>query len=114
MNKTQTAALLDLIKDLFPNFLREDINKVAVFELWHDCLKDCEYDEVIKNLKEYCKENKFPPTISDVYVKTSKYPGHASAKPILEKIERFKEEAKGVKPPDIDIRKILYKDEDKG
>lgn len=107
MDKKHTGELLNAIKTVFHNFAKDNENPKLMFELWHDCLKDCDYDRVVENFKEYCKYNRFPPTISDLYVNESKYPAHASAKEIIAEIEKHREAAKNVTPPKINIREYL-------
>ena len=104
MDKQEVGQLLNYVKAAYPLFLKENDPKV-IFELWSDVLKDCEFTEVMQNLKTYAKGNKWPPTISDLITTKSKYPGHTNAGDIVKRVEEFKKH-KG-QPPTINIRDFL-------
>lgn len=62
MNVAETARLLKLIAKSFNNF---SVSPEKI-DWWTECLDGISFKKARDNLKEYLKENKFPPTIADI------------------------------------------------
>ena len=92
MDKEQGIEVLETIKEVYPKFeITKRKAKVLV-----PALMRLDYDGTMRKLQDYILENPFPPAISDIAV----FPP-ASQRPEEQewrKIERFREEAKKVRP----------------
>lgn len=65
MNKKEVGKILNTISTMYQNKFKYD-DPIALLEVWHDSLKDCEFDQIYENLKSYFKVNKFPPSVADL------------------------------------------------
>jgi hypothetical protein len=63
MKKIEVVNLLENMALIYPT--KFEANEKAV-NAFHFHLEDQDYHVVMRNFKQYAKENKFPPTISDL------------------------------------------------
>lgn len=106
MDREQTKALVKKIKTIYQNkFFIEDPKELV--DTWHEILKDYDFNNVMGQLNNYVKFNKFAPSVSELIpTQVSKYPGHSQADDLLKKVDDFKKEKSGP-PPNVNIRDIL-------
>ncbi|WP_339205273.1 replicative helicase loader/inhibitor [Bacillus sp. PS11(2022)] len=62
MIKKQTFEIMSLIKQYFEHF---EITQQKI-DSWHELLQEAEYEEVRRNLINFCRLNKFPPKVADL------------------------------------------------
>lgn len=86
MTKKEVFELLKIVIDFYP---REKVWQEKL-DAWYDTLKNCDYQASLSKLKQYVQDNKYPPTIADVYVKSR--PENPYDK-LHEKIEEWQENA---------------------
>lgn len=96
MNKKETAVILEIIATMYQNKFKVG-NKQLLLDLWHDALKEYEFESISKNLKAYYKTNVFPPSVADLIEyaeKKEKYvPTVSETVLLLEEQEKKKEKA---------------------
>lgn len=90
MTKRQTAELLQYINSFYPHV---EVTQARI-NAWHDVMHDQEYESVMRKVKKYCTENKFPPTVADLYER--KRPERN--KDFIKQVDEWEKEAIG-KPP---------------
>ena len=69
MEYLETATIIKKIIYMYPVAFK-DINdeKIkAIIDVWHEELKKCDYEKTVAKLSDYIKENKYPPSIADIY-----------------------------------------------
>lgn len=66
MDKKQTGLLIKQIDSLYPG--RLSLEPLTV-EMWHRVLVNQDYEKSVDRLVRYSRENKFPPTVSDILIK---------------------------------------------
>lgn len=66
MNREQVYEVLKLLSNAYPNF---DFDQDKI-NTWARLLKDQNPAVVMRNAEKYALENKFPPTLSDLRVKS--------------------------------------------
>jgi hypothetical protein len=76
MTEKDVVKVLKAVSEFYPGRFQPDDLKGTV-KAWHRVLSECEFEEVMQNLTDYAKANKFPPTVSDLL------------KPQVEQRERF-------------------------
>lgn len=66
MTRSETAELLGMIVVAY--------EKITIIEaklnLWTELLQDVDYEKAVGALKNYVKDNRFPPTIADIRERT--------------------------------------------
>ena len=61
----EVLEVLDVITTYYPNFLKvEDLQRTA--KAWHTFLEEMDQAEVLRNLHEHIKTDRFPPTVADL------------------------------------------------
>jgi hypothetical protein len=93
MNRDQAREIVKIVAVAYPKYFRNDLLTTTV-DVWFEALEDARFEDVMKNVKGYLKENKFPPSIADVRP-TKQLNGVMSAeqtKVYLDKLEREREE----------------------
>jgi hypothetical protein len=66
VDKKQTALLIKQIDSLYPG--RLNLEPLTV-EIWQRVLDEQDFDKTIDSLIRYARENKFPPSVADLYIK---------------------------------------------
>lgn len=62
MRLEETVMIMKAITNYYSQFsVTEEMVKV-----WHDILREYPFQHVAQNLRDYVRENKFPPTIADL------------------------------------------------
>ena len=62
MNRMQVVELFKFLKSIYPSF---DVNTEKI-DAWVAAMTDMDYERVMARVKEYVKENKFPPTVAEI------------------------------------------------
>lgn len=65
MDREQTKAVIKKIKSYYQNRFVID-NPTEFVNDWYERLKDCDFEEIMKNLNAYTLHNVFPPSIADL------------------------------------------------
>src|SRR5690606_13797014 len=103
MDKRQTAVILEIISTMYQNKFKVE-NKQLLLDLWHDALKDHDFQVISENLKEYYKTNKFPPSVAELIEQPDKegryIPGVEETKRYL--LEKEQERQKALADPSIE------------
>lgn len=87
MDRDQVKELFKFLMSIYPTFDSPTTEKI---DTWHRLMKDMDFKRVMAKAEQHVQVNKFPPTISEIAAYAPKENKH------LEKIERWKEEAKKV------------------
>jgi hypothetical protein len=66
LDKKQAALLIKKIDALYPG--RLSLEALTV-EVWHRVLSDQDYEKTVDALIKYARENKFPPSAADLYIR---------------------------------------------
>lgn len=64
MTRDEVKELFKFLKYVYPNF---EVSSEKV-DIWTELLADQDFEEVMRRAKEYVTENKYPPTVADLYV----------------------------------------------
>lgn len=62
MNRMQVVELFKFLKCIYPSF---EVNAEKI-DAWAAAMADMDYERVMVRVKEYVKENKFPPTVAEI------------------------------------------------
>jgi hypothetical protein len=96
MNKKQVLTILKTVGEFYnqkPLTEHETLNKV---NLWHEILKEYEFDIVYENLKSHIKTSKYPPVIADLITQTEErerfIPTAEDTKRLLDEYEQKQKE----------------------
>jgi hypothetical protein len=89
MDKLQVLELIENMATVYPNKLEVNEKTVNTF---HFHLQDQDYNSVMKNFKLYARDNRFPPTISDLLERRKM---DYELEDPLKKISKWEEEASG-------------------
>jgi hypothetical protein len=65
MDRKEAVEVLKAIETFYGNKFKID-NPKAELDAWHSILKDYEFDEIMHNLQNYVKTNRFAPSIADI------------------------------------------------
>lgn len=88
MDKKETALLIKQIDSLYPG--RISLEPTTV-ETWNRVLQKQDYTKTIDILINYAKENKFPPSVADLYIREQE----AYKTNVLSQIEQWERESSG-------------------
>lgn len=96
---------MQTIQTHWPNF---DLSQQKI-DSWHEFLKDSEFDIVSDNLKNYIKNNRYEPKVSDLLkpakVERERYiPSVEDTKAIIQKQEEAEQQAQS--DPDAEAAKL--------
>ena len=95
MNRMQVVELFKFLKSIYPSF---DVNTEKI-DAWAIAMTDMDYERVMARVKEYVKENKFPPTVAEI----AAYAPEPNT--TLQQMEQWRKEAEKV-PEHV---KLLFK-----
>lgn len=70
MTRDQLKTVFKILANVYPNF---EVSSEKL-DIWHEFLKDQDYDVVLERVKTHVKEKKFPPTIADLREQQEKIP----------------------------------------
>lgn len=84
MTKKQVLKMLEEIYLTYPN-TKEVTQKMV--DVWHKHFKNEDHERVEKNLQRYIRENKFPPTVADIFPRKSPVPSAEETKKMMQKKE---------------------------
>jgi hypothetical protein len=88
MDKKETALLIKQIDSLYPG--RINLEPLTV-ETWNQALKKQDYQKTVATLIKYARENKFPPSVADLFIRE-----HEAYKAgVLSEIWKWEREASG-------------------
>lgn len=101
MKRTETIKLLSLISTAYLNF---ELTEERI-ELWHEFLRNFQFEKGLLHLKRHIETNAFPPTIADILKKDpNQYVDYEQLK--LDTAKRFQQmdewERKAVPPPRLE------------
>lgn len=69
MTLSETTTVMEKIVYAYPNFF-SNINLEVMIKVWHEELSDLDFDKTFEKLSGFIKENKYPPTISEIRLLT--------------------------------------------
>lgn len=91
MTREETKELFKKIMVVYPTFKPIDLSEAV--NTWAKSLEKCPYRDVLEKLDNYIVENKYPPTIADLHVKSSStnswYKGRSYTHEEYEEMERM-------------------------
>lgn len=65
MNKKETAVILELVSTMYQNKFKVN-DKQLLLNMWHDILRDHDFETISTNLKAHFKTSAFPPAVADL------------------------------------------------
>jgi hypothetical protein len=86
MDKKEAALLIKQIDSLYPGKI--NLEPLTV-EVWHRALNKQDYEKTVDTLIKYSRENKFPPSVADLFIREVE--AHSSN--ILEKMKEWERNA---------------------
>lgn len=95
MDREETKKIVRKIKEVYNNKFTIN-NPKELVDTWHEFLVDYDYDEIMNNLKEHVKSNKFAPAISDLIKQKEQreaIPSLEETKEMLARLEGYRENA---------------------
>lgn len=102
MNKSDVIEVIQTIETLYNNPFTKNIipseqkqKIMSVVEAWYSILKDYEFNQVMKNLREHVKRSRFAPTVSDLVQEKHLIVDRMNAIPNAEETQAYLESLTG-------------------
>lgn len=73
MNKNEVLKIFEMFKNTYPEFqklIKDKENAKNTLDVWYECLKDLEYNDVEPVIYELIKTSKYMPTIAEIREKS--------------------------------------------
>jgi hypothetical protein len=113
MEKKEVVEIIKNISTYYGGKFKMD-DPQGVVNAWFDILKDYEFTEIVENLKNYVKNNHFPPSVADIIkvepAKDRAIPGYEDTKAMMANWDQERANAANdevAKKHLADMRKIL-------